>query len=120
MYDHSEYQKQWRETHKGYQTEWSRKNKGRYKTRRRDYYLQKLYGITIEDYNRLFLEQGGRCKICKRHQSEFKRSFAVDHSHATNRVRGLLCHHCNKGLGHFFEDAMTMENAIIYLRESSH
>jgi hypothetical protein len=116
----AEVQRKWREAHPGYQTEWTRKNKGRYKESQRNRILQKLYGITIEQYNQLFLEQEGKCKICQRHQSEFKRRFAVDHCHTTNKVRGLLCHHCNKALGHFFEDISTMESAILYLKESQH
>jgi hypothetical protein len=120
MYEHREYQKRWREAHKGYQTEWARKHKEEYKDKRRNYVLIKKYGITVEQYNQLFLEQEGRCKICNRHQSEFKRSLAVDHSHSTNKVRGLLCHHCNKALGHFFENVSTLENAILYLKELPH
>lgn len=37
-----------------------------------------------------------QCAICKRHESEFKKRLAVDHSHKTGRVRGLLCFYCNK------------------------
>lgn len=120
MYNHAEYQRQWRETHRGYQTEWARKNKGRYKESQRNYALVRNYGITTEQYNDLFAKQEGRCRICHRHQSEFKRRLAVDHSHTTNQVRGLLCHHCNKALGHFFEDVSIMENAILYLKEIPH
>lgn len=39
---------------------------------------------------------GARCAICNRHESEFKKRLAVDHSHKNGRVRGLLCFYCNK------------------------
>ncbi len=64
----------------------------------RGYWL-KQYGITLDDYNRMFIEQKGCCAICGRHQSEFKRRLHVDHDHKINRVRGLLCVDCNFLLG---------------------
>ena len=61
--------------------------------------LQRNYGITLDDYNRMFIEQGGRCAICGVHQSKLNKSLNVDHNHETGVVRGLLCHHCNTALG---------------------
>lgn len=40
--------------------------------------------------------QGARCAICNKHESTFKKRLAVDHSHKTGRVRGLLCYRCNR------------------------
>ena len=39
----------------------------------------------------------------------------VDHCHTTNQVRGMLCNHCNRGLGHFRDDPALLEFARIYL-----
>lgn len=62
--------------------------------------IQQLYGITSEDYDRLFEAQGGRCYICRRKPRELR--LAVDHDHSTGAVRGLLCgnneYGCNKGV----------------------
>ena len=49
------------------------------------------YGIDVEEYNRLFEEQGGCCKICGKHQSDIKGKLNIDHDHNTGKVRGLLC-----------------------------
>jgi len=75
------------------------------------------YGITINQYNQLFLNQNGCCKICNKHQAEFKQKLSVDHCHKTGRVRGLLCRHCNFGLGFAKDDISILENMIKYLKQ---
>lgn len=119
MYNHKEYQKEWRESHKAQKKKWDEDNRWKYKGRQRAYILFQKYGITMDGYNELFAKQKGCCAICGRHQSDFKRCFAVDHDHETNVVRGLLCHHCNIAIGHFFEDIDTLKKAVMYLKKSS-
>lgn len=62
--------------------------------------LSKLY--TVKEINsirqRLIDEHGDKCAICKKPRSAFKNRLSVDHNHATNRIRGLLCYRCNKFL----------------------
>lgn len=76
------------------------------------------YGITLEDYERRFLEQGGRCKICETTDSSPSLRFHVDHCHVTGKVRGLLCFNCNSGLGQFKDDADLLRKAAEYLETS--
>jgi len=57
--------------------------------------LKRRYGITPEQYDLMLERQGGGCAICGRLPKPGRR-LAVDHDHATKRVRGLLCFQCNK------------------------
>jgi hypothetical protein len=87
--------------------------------RRRDYWYQKLYGLTLAQVKALFDQQKGRCKLCfrtlvfRRHQPN---SCHVDHCHTTQQVRGLLCNKCNRGLGLLNDDPKLCERAVRYLQ----
>lgn len=84
--------------------------------------LKRLYGIDQSEYERMFEEQRGLCKICgnsetSRYKGVIKR-LAVDHCHSSGRVRGLLCSHCNRGLGLFKDTPDFLFKAIKYLEEN--
>lgn len=53
-------------------------------------------GVTLEQYDTLLAAQGGGCAICGNPPKT--RRLATDHDHATGKVRGLLCHRCNRAL----------------------
>ena len=86
-----------------------------YKVARRKAYMKRTYGITPEDYDSRFIEQGGRCGICGKHQIALSRSLVVDHCHHTGKIRGLLCHVCNVGIGALGDSADLLKNALRYL-----
>ena len=94
---------------------YSRSERGKEMRRRRRY--MKDYGITLEEYNERFAEQGGKCAICDLHQSELKNALAVDHDHETMVIRGLLCISCNSGIGKLGDNIEGLERALNYLRE---
>lgn len=77
--------------------------------------LQRHYGIGIATFDAMLAQQGDRCAICKKPRDE-NFALAVDHCHATNAVRGLLCTNCNRGLGHFADDPELLTAAAAYLR----
>ena len=77
-----------------------------------DTLLRSKYGIGIHQYQTMLTEQDGRCCICGK---EDWRNLAVDHSHTTGAVRGLLCSTCNTGLGQFQDSVDLLNKAIEYL-----
>lgn len=75
------------------------------------------YGLTEADWDRMLTEQGGRCAICHTDTPGGRgERWHIDHCHATDRVRGLLCHNCNVGIGNFKDDPTLLESAAAYLR----
>lgn len=87
---------------------------GRRKAISRVVTLRNRYGITVEEYDRLLVLQEGVCAICKRPCPSGKR-LAVDHSHETGEVRGLLCRKCNRGIGLFHDSLDLLKSALTYL-----
>jgi hypothetical protein len=83
------------------------------KERRRDYQLQKNFGISAENYAEIFEEQGNGCAICSKEQGV--PYHPVDHDHGTGEVRGILCTPCNTGLGMFQDDIKLLLKAKDYL-----
>jgi hypothetical protein len=61
-----------------------------------DHYLQGTYGITCDDYWRLFEAQDGRCAICR--MPPRGRRLVVDHDHDTGAIDGLCHFGCNRRL----------------------
>lgn len=79
---------------------------------KRTFDLSSKYGITDQEFETMLTGQNNRCLICL---SEFADKPHVDHCHTTGRVRGILCYHCNVGLGHFKDDTQALQRAIEYL-----
>lgn len=108
-------------------TEWGRKNKQKrctygksnYRKNRdgyiRDWRLKKDYNISLDEYNKIFESQKGKCFICDLHQALMKYKLCVDHDHKTGKVRGLLCRKCNSALGLFSDSKNKLMRAISYL-----
>jgi hypothetical protein len=82
---------------------------------------RKKYGLSEDRHAEMHAAQNGLCAICGGVDEQIiKRSgktkeLAIDHCHTTNKVRGLLCSHCNQGLGHFKENAELLRAAAAYL-----
>lgn len=107
-----------RERHLARRREWARKDRLRNPHRERDANLAR-YGITTKEYLARLDAQYGLCAICDRPETRLMRGkvkwMAVDHDHATGRVRGLICHDCNSVLALCHDNAETLRRAAEYL-----
>lgn len=78
--------------------------------------LQKRYGLTIEQRDKMIETQNGNCAICEKPFGD-KRKPNVDHDHETNRIRGILCFSCNQALGKLGDTHDKMLRVLDYLKE---
>ena len=82
---------------------YNRENYKKIKGDVRNWNLKTRFGISLEDYQRMFEAQNGVCAICGSEETGKNRghniSLAVDHNHKTGEIRGLLCSKCNQGIG---------------------
>jgi len=80
--------------------------------------LLRDYGLTIEEHERLVSEQENKCKLCGSGAEEQRyKKLHIDHDHSTKKVRGLLCHNCNRMLGYAKDNPELLERAAAYIRE---
>lgn len=84
----------------------------------KDMNLRRRYGISLNFYEELKIQQDNKCAICLINVDEItgkRKLLMVDHDHKTGKVRGLLCDMCNKALGHLKEDINIAESLVKYL-----
>ena len=109
---------------------WEKKNRKKVLETRRIFYSKnkikyrkksvlKNKEISLLQYEELLKNQNNKCYICglpetKKFKGELI-SLSIDHNHKSGKVRKLLCHHCNTGIGHFKEDTSLMKKAIEYI-----
>ncbi len=78
-------------------------------------HIKHKYGLTEGAYNEMFEKQDGKCAICESTPDSALGKFSIDHCHSTGKIRGLLCSHCNKGLGYFRDSVANLQQAAKYL-----
>ncbi|WP_288878689.1 endonuclease VII domain-containing protein [Megasphaera massiliensis] len=85
-----------------------------------DAYYRRTYHITLEEYLDLAEKQNFVCAICGEENFAMGVNhtgcLVVDHSHETGKVRGLLCHNCNRALGLLKDDSSLVSKAFHYLQ----
>ena len=116
---HNENNANWRknnpEATSRYQKEYRKKYSEIIKIKKRDYVLRKTYGLSTEEYNKIFEKQNGKCAICNKHQSELSRPLNVDHCHNTNKIRDLLCDRCNLTVG--YVENCNIDDILNYIKK---
>jgi hypothetical protein len=100
-----------------YQSQWNKDNREKLSYANHVHKLKRVYGMSVDLYEEMLRVQGGGCAICGDKDPRRKHSkwFAVDHDHTTNKVRALLCHNCNRGIGCLREDPVRLRQAASYL-----
>ncbi|MGF6957277.1 endonuclease VII domain-containing protein [Paraburkholderia youngii] len=82
-------------------------------------YLKRTYDIDYDHYLSMLAEQSGVCALCGgegfKMAGHHRLKLVVDHCHKTGRIRGLLCHNCNRALGLLHDDTDVIRKAIGYL-----
>ena len=84
----------------------------------RERHLMDSYSISSDEYQLLFNKQNGVCAICGKPPTNGK-PLQVDHDHTTGKIRGLLCHKCNTGIGYLGDVTQSVQYAVNYLKENS-
>lgn len=91
-----------------------------------DWKYRKVHGLSLERVERMHAEQSGLCAICRKRMNPVVASRTqktactapvLDHCHSTGVIRGLLCNHCNRGLGLFLDDPIALRAAADYVEK---
>ena len=106
-----------KESFKKYQRDYKEQNREAYARYQKNSGLKKNYGITIDQYEQLLLDQDFTCVICEQ-KLDLGRNTCVDHDHSTGKVRGILCRQCNRTLGLLKDSESLLQNALDYLRRN--
>ena len=99
--------------------EWREENAHRLSEYRLSAYMKWKYRITQDDYDRMFVEQEGKCAVCGGDDYTPWNRLVVDHDHKTGYVRALLCHACNVSIGQAKDDPTILRRAAEYLERFS-
>lgn len=95
---------------------------------KRDLYLQQMYGINTEEYDRLLELSNGGCYICGKTKKQNRdRYLSVDHDHSCcNKergccgkcIRGILCDVCNRAVGLLQDNPENAMAVAIYIQNN--
>jgi hypothetical protein len=95
---------------------WREQNRDKYLASLKKADLKRHYGLTQEQWNKLFTDQGSKCAACRSTDPKVKTGkWSTDHCHTTGKVRGILCNGCNTALGHAEDKPATLRALASYL-----
>ena len=97
---------------------WAAENPEKARYHSRSKLFRYKYNMTVEQHEALFASQGFKCAACDSPTPNSKKGWSTDHCHKTGVVRGILCHHCNVGIGHAKDSVKTIHAWIAYLNRA--
>lgn len=91
------------------------KNKRLQQLLARERSMRNLYGIDPETYAHMMNNQNLKCAVCE--EGPIPRPY-VDHDHATGKIRAIICHACNIGIGYLERrNGQWLHKALAYLKK---
>lgn len=78
-------------------------------------HLKYHYGLTEDEYNAMAIAQDGKCAICHGEPTGKHKKLLVDHNHATDAVRQLVCYKCNLIVGLLETTPERFDKALDYI-----
>ena len=82
-------------------------------------HLKSRFGITEEQYQEILDRQGGGCALCGKTAEEEGRHLAVDHSHKSGEIRGILCAYHNHRVVGKWTDADLLRRVADYISQGT-
>ena len=101
---------------RAYYNELSKQNRNKDWKRWYIRYLLRTFDVTEQEANKL--AKINKCAICGKGKLKGPQRH-TDHCHKTNKVRGILCEHCNRGIGMFNDNPKSLIKAAEYLSGGS-
>lgn len=84
-----------------------------------DKHYKRNYGVGYRWVIAKLEEQEWKCGVCKsfgfKMREDHISGLNLDHCHTTGKVRALLCHNCNRGLGLFQDNPEYLRSAANYI-----
>jgi Recombination endonuclease VII len=111
-------QRDYNTSEKGRQTRELYRQSGRLAVAFKRHDLKRYYGLTPEEWEVMFEQQGRKCAVCGAAEPGRKNGqWCTDHCHIKGRghARGIVCNSCNLILGQANDSARRLQLAIRYL-----
>lgn len=88
----------------------------------KNYNFMAKYGITLEEANKLLLDQNNACALCEKEVQllpGFSNAAHIDHCHSSGKIRGILCGNCNTALGKLGDSIESINKVLKYLEQGN-
>lgn len=97
----------------------SRKTKEKSNLAHKSNWLMSKYGLTVDQYVKMFDAQGGACGNpgCRIKLDIKSSTTHIDHNHSTGKIRSILCSGCNLALGFLKESDSRAGGLVEYIKK---
>lgn len=115
MLDNPKKHKETQDRYAPYRKEYYQQPEQKLKYRKR--FIERKYGISYEEYEKMVDLQRNVCYVCNRPEPDKRNAhLAIDHCHKTGKIRKLLCSRCNKIVGGLEENEDLAEKIKQYIK----